>query len=78
MSTSSNAPPEIPLLHDGDSFLIDARPDGLAIRLHAITMFGANQNTEPVSIRLFDLTRETRQVVLRQILHRYPGKVILT
>ena len=69
--------PNLPLLHDGDSFLLLLADEGRSIRLTAIQRFENNINSEPMEVKFFSLDETTRHAVLQQIRRRYPGRTIL-
>ena len=71
--------PNLPLLHDGDSFVLyleDISPS--RVRLLRVIRYPNNENCDGVEEHFRDLDYETRHAIIRQINRRHIGKTILT
>lgn len=69
--------PSIPLLHEGDSYLISVTEvSPLQVKLLGIVCHPANLNGDGVEYKFFDLPPETRAAVLKQIQRRYIGRTV--
>lgn len=68
--------PNLPLLYDGDSYLIHLDEDHGHIRLLFIERFANNENSEPDIIPFFYLDERGRHLVMQQIQRRYPGRSV--
>lgn len=66
--------PNLPLLYDGDSYLLTLEEHGKELKLVSIQRFENNENCDPEGIRFFDLDDRGRHAVLAQIHRRYPGR----
>lgn len=71
--------PDLPLLHDGDSFLIELEsPGDRVIKIHRILIFPDNLNGQPKVEKFGDLDSRARRAVIDQINRRFPGKMVHT
>lgn len=69
--------PDLPLLHDGDSFLIELEtPGDRVIRIRRILVFPDNVNTTPSVMKFADLDSRARRAVIDQINLRHVGKTV--
>lgn len=68
----------IPLISNGDAFLIELEYDLLGTDIHitGIQRYENNQNVAPTWEKFMDLDPETRRRVIAQINRRYKGKMI--
>lgn len=71
--------PDLPLLIDGDSYLIEMEsPGDHVVRIKRILVFPENVNTTPKSISFGDLDSRIRRAVIAQINRRHTGKMVHT
>lgn len=69
----------LPLLSDdGDSFVIEVELHPLFVKISSIVRYPANQNSDGVLEKFFDLDPETRRAVIAQVNRRFKGKMIHT
>lgn len=67
----------LPLLHEGDSFLLELdHPNAFSVRLVSILRFAGNHNVDAVAERFLDLDPETKRAVISQVNRRYKGKIV--
>ncbi len=70
--------PPLPLLHEGDSYVIYLKSVGeKCVRIVTIHRFANNQNVEGVEEDFRDLDLETKKAVIKQINRRHVGKTVL-
>ena len=70
--------PGLPLLHDGDSYIIWLVDVGTKmLRIVGIHKYANNRNTEAEELTFYDLDDFGRAAVIRQILRKYKGKGII-
>jgi hypothetical protein len=68
----------LPLLHEGDSFILVVEPAGPGhVRLSQIIRYRNNQNVEGIEESYFDLDELTRRAVVRQVRRRHKGVTIM-
>lgn len=73
----SNSFETLPLLYNGDSFIIELSPVGQnSVKVESITRFPDNQNTDGVHEQFRDLDPETKRAVITQINRRHHNKVV--
>lgn len=71
--------PNLPLLHNGDSFVLTLEPISLKIiHLTRIIRYPNNENGDGVEESFRDLDVETKRAIIQQINRRYVGKTIQT
>lgn len=66
--------PALPLMYDGDSYLLSLADNGRDILLLSISRFENNQNSDPEEVKFFSLDERGRHIVLQQITRRYGGR----
>jgi hypothetical protein len=68
----------LPLLYEGDSFILIIQPAGPGqIRLAQIIRYRNNQNVEGVEESYWDLDESTRRAVIRQVRRRHKNASIM-
>jgi hypothetical protein len=68
----------LPLIFDGDSFIIDMEAVGLkCVRILRIIRYPHNQNTTGVEEHFHDLTPDAKRAIIRQINRRHVGKSVI-
>jgi hypothetical protein len=71
--------PPLPLVHDGDSFVIYLKDVGTkCVRILQIHRFRNNQNVEGVEESFRDLDLDTKRAVIRQVNRKYGGRTVIT
>lgn len=66
----------IPLIHEGDSYILTCTPAHEQVRLTQIIYYRNNQNVEGEERTFYDLDELTRRAIIRQIRRRHPGCTI--
>lgn len=66
----------IPLIHEGDSYILTCSPAGDQVRLSQIVCYRNNQNVEGEEKSFYDLDEATRRAVVRVIRLRHPNTTI--
>lgn len=67
----------IPLIHDGDSYILTCTPVGEQVKLAQIVYFRNNQNVEGEEKTFYELDEQTRRAVVRSVRRRHPGCTIV-
>jgi hypothetical protein len=68
----------LPMLHEGDSFILIVQPAGPGqVKLTHIIRYRNNQNVEGVEESFFDLDEMTRRAVIRQVRRRHKEASIM-
>jgi len=67
----------IPLIHEGDSYILTCVPVGDQVKLSQIIYYRNNQNVEGEEKTFYDLDEYTRRAVVRQVRRRHPGVTII-
>ena len=67
----------IPLIHDGDSYIITCIPVGEQVKLEQVIRYRNNQNVEGEELTFYDLDYGARKAVVRQVRRRHPGCTII-
>lgn len=71
--------PDLPLVYDGDSFLIElSSPGERVVKITRILVFPDNVNSAPKHEKFSDLDSRARRAVINQINLRYPGRMVHT
>lgn len=68
--------PDLPLLHDGDGYVLSLSEHGRDLLLLTLLRYENNENSDPLSLKFFDLDERGRAAVLQQIQRRYPGRSV--
>lgn len=66
----------LPLLHEGDAYVLELDISAPQVRLLSISRYPNNQNVEPTSENFRDLDPETKKAVVMQINRRYKGRMV--
>lgn len=66
----------IPLIHEGDSYILTCAPFHDQVKLTQIIYYRNNQNVEGEEKTFFDLDEATRRAIIRQVRRRHPGCTI--
>ncbi len=67
----------IPLIHEGDSYILTCTPLGDQVRLAQIVYYRNNQNMEGEEKSFYELDEATRFAVARVVRRRHPGMTIV-
>jgi hypothetical protein len=67
----------IPLIHEGDSFIITCEPIDERVRLAQIVRYKNNQNVEGEELSFFDLDELTRKAIIRVVRRRHKNVTIV-
>lgn len=71
--------PDLPLLHDGDSFMITLLAVGeRCVKITRIVRYPNNVNSHGVEELFKDLDIETKRAVIQQVNRRCIGKTVMT
>jgi hypothetical protein len=71
--------PDLPLLHDGDSFMITLSAVGeKCVKISRIVRYPNNVNSHGVEENFRDLDLETKRAVIQQVNRRCVGKTVMT
>lgn len=75
METSNS--PNIPLLFDGDAYLLTVEPVSPSlVCLTRVLRYDNNVNTDATCVRFFDLSPQCKQAIIQQINRRFRGKTV--
>ena len=66
----------LPLLHDGDAYILTLDVEDCHVLLSSILIYPGNTNTEPEHVLFRDLDTETKQAVIAQVNRRHKGKMV--
>jgi hypothetical protein len=67
----------IPLIYDGDSYIITCSPVGDQVKLAQIVFYRNNQNMEGEEKTFYELDERARRAVVHQVRRRHPGVTII-
>lgn len=76
ISTPSTRLDSLPLLHDGDAFVLELEIWPSHVQLLSILRYSHNQNVEASHERFRDLDPFTKRAVIQQINRRWKGKMV--
>jgi hypothetical protein len=77
MKHNSNPWFPIPLIHEGDSYILTCSPIGDQVKLAQIVCYRNNQNVEGEEKTFYELDEGTRYAVVRVVRRRHPGVTIV-
>ena len=66
----------LPLLHDGDAYVLTLDVGEKHVLLSSILIYPGNTNTEPSHSSFRDLPPEAKRAVITQINRRHKGKMV--
>lgn len=70
--------PDLPLIFEGDSFIITLAPSGTkCVRILRILRYPNNRNGEGIEESFRDLNPEEKAAVIQQINRRHTGKSVI-
>jgi hypothetical protein len=67
----------IPLIHEGDSYILTCTPASDQVKLAQIVCYRNNQNVEGEEKTFYDLDEATRHAIVRVVRRRHPGMTII-
>lgn len=67
----------IPLMWNGDSFIITCEPvSDYQVRITSIARYANNQNVDGEELDFLDLDEQSRRAVIRQVNRRHKGMMV--